>query len=172
MGYSTAKKKVRAAAAIVFAGALLVACSSSTKTSTSTTGPYGGTASTPSVAATGAAVVMTKTGTHGTYLTDANGKSLYLFASDTGGTSVCNGSCAAIWPPLTTTGTPSASAGVTGSMLTTFKRQDGSTQVVYNGHPLYYYSGDTNPGDTNGQGVNLNGGLWWLVSPAGAAIQK
>ena len=173
MGYSTAKTKVRAAAAIVFAGALLVACgSSSTKTSTSTTGPYGGTASTPSVAATGAAVVMTKTGTHGTYLTDASGKSLYLFAADTGGTSVCNGSCAAIWPPLTTTGNPSASAGVTGSMLTTFKRQDGSTQVVYNGHPLYYYTRRHQSRGSNGQGLNLNGGLWWLVSPAGAAIQK
>ena len=55
-------------------------------------------------------------------------------------------------------------------MLATNKRTDGSTQVVYNGHPLYYYVSDTSAGDTTGQGVNNSGGLWWLVAPSGAAI--
>jgi predicted lipoprotein with Yx(FWY)xxD motif len=115
---------------------------------------------------------MAHTGTAGTYLTDGSGKSLYLFAADSGGKSVCNGSCAAAWPPLTSSGAPTAGSGATASMLTTIKRDDGSTQVVYNGHPLYYYIGDTAAGDTTGQGINMFGGLWWLVTPAGAAIQK
>ncbi len=170
---ATARSKIRAVVAIVFAGALLVACGSSTGSSTSNTGPYGGGAavSSPTAAATGAATLMTKTGSVGTYLTDGAGKSLYLFAADSGGKSACNGPCAAAWPPLTTTGNASASAGVTGSMLTTFKRDDGSTQVVYNGHPLYYYVGDTSAGDTNGQGLNNFGGVWSLVTPQGTAIQ-
>jgi predicted lipoprotein with Yx(FWY)xxD motif len=160
---------------LVFAGVMLAACGSSGTSGTTTTnnspsgGATGGSASSP---ATGAAVVMTKTGPAGTYLTDGSGKSLYLFAADSGGKSVCNGACAAAWPPLTTKGNPTAGSGATGSMLTTFTRSDGSTQVVYNGHPLYYYSADTSPGATSGQGLNAFGGLWWLVSPAGAAITK
>ena len=167
----------RAAAVLVFASLLLVACGSSSNGSSSTTGqnsnPNAGAAggTTPS-APSGPAVVMTKTGSAGTYLTDGSGKSLYLFVADTGGKSVCNGACAAAWPPLTTSGKPTAGSGATGSMLTTFTRSDGSTQVVYNGHPLYYYAADTAAGQTTGQGLNQFGGLWWLVSPAGAAIQK
>jgi predicted lipoprotein with Yx(FWY)xxD motif len=167
-----------AAAVLVFASLLLVACGSSGNgSSSSTTGqtsnPYGAQAggSSPSTPS-GPAVVMTKTGSAGTYLTDGSGKSLYLFAADSGGKSVCTGACAAAWPPLTTNGKPTAGSGATGSMLTTFTRSDGTTQVVYNGHPLYYYAADTAAGQTTGQGLNQFGGLWWLVSPAGAAIQK
>ena len=169
----------RAAAMLVFAGLLLVACGSSSNGSSSSGGQA--TTANPSVASTGGsspsapsgpAVVMTKTGSAGTYLTDGSGKSLYLFAADTGGKSVCTGACAAAWPPLTTKGNPTAGSGATASMLTTITRSDGTTQVVYNGHPLYYYAADTAAGQTNGQGLNQFGGLWWLVSPAGAAIQK
>jgi predicted lipoprotein with Yx(FWY)xxD motif len=166
----------RAAAVLVFASLLLVACGSSTTGSgsgsggqNSTEAPAGG--GTPSTSS-GPAVVMTKTGSAGTYLTDGSGKSLYLFAADTGGKSVCNGACAAAWPPLTTTGTPTAGSGATASMISTTTRSDGKTQVVYNGHPLYYYAADTAAGQTTGQGLNQFGGLWWLVTPAGAAIQK
>jgi predicted lipoprotein with Yx(FWY)xxD motif len=167
----------RVAAVLVFAGLLLVACGSSSNNSS---GGGQGT-SNPSVAQTGGstpstsggpAVVMTKTGSAGTYLTDGSGKSLYLFAADSGGKSVCTGACAGAWPPLTTTGKPTAGSGATASMLTTFTRSDGTTQVVYNGHPLYYYVADSAPGQTTGQGLNQFGGLWWLVSPAGAAIEK
>jgi len=167
----------RAAAVLVFASLLLVACGSSSNGSSGSTGqtsnPYGAQAggSTPSTPS-GPAVVMTKTGSAGTYLTDRSGKSLYLFAADSGGKSVCTGACAAAWPPLTTTGKPTAGSGATASMLTTITRSDGTTQVVYNGHPLYYYVADAAAGQTTGQGLNQFGGLWWLVSPAGAAIQK
>jgi predicted lipoprotein with Yx(FWY)xxD motif len=117
-------------------------------------------------------VVTTKTGAAGTYLADGTGKALYLFVIDTAGKSMCNGPCATQWPPLTTTGKPTAGSGATASMLSTITRDDGSTQVAYNGHPLYHFEGDSGPGTTAGQGVNAFGGLWWLVSPAGAAIQK
>jgi predicted lipoprotein with Yx(FWY)xxD motif len=115
---------------------------------------------------------MTKTGPAGTYLVDGTGKSLYLFAIDTGGKSRCSGPCAQAWPPLTTKGQPKAGSGVTASKLTTTTRSDGSTQVVYAGHPLYFFAGDTSAGATNGQGINNFGGQWWLVAPAGTAIAK
>lgn len=145
---------------ILVTGLFVAAC-----TSTAATGK------TAVKTATGSAtVVMTRTGPAGTYLTDSTGKTLYLFAADTGTKSTCVGACAKFWPPLVTTGAPTAGAGVTGSMLSTTPRSDGTTQVDYNGHPLYYYVGDKAVGDTTGQGLNLSGGLWWLVAPSGDAI--
>jgi predicted lipoprotein with Yx(FWY)xxD motif len=113
--------------------------------------------------------VKVSTGSMGKYLTNAQGRALYRFAADTGTTSTCSGACAAAWPPLLTNGTPTAGSGVTGK-LTTTSRSGGGTQVSINGHPLYLFAGDTAPGQTNGQGVNNFGGLWWLVTPTGANI--
>jgi len=83
----------------------------------------------------------------------ASGMTLYLFASDvaSSGKSACNGGCATTWPPITVSSgtTPSAGAGASGS-LGTITRDDGKIQVTYNGAPLYHYSGDSAPGDTNG----------------------
>ncbi|MFN3741406.1 MAG: hypothetical protein ACK4VW_01895 [Anaerolineales bacterium] len=104
----------------------------------------------------------------GLFLVDAQGRTLYLFLADTSTSSACVGTCAERWPPLLTTGTPQAGEGVDATKLGTLLRPDGTTQVTYNGHPLYYFSGDTQPGDTNGQGI---GGRWYLVSPTGEAIK-
>jgi predicted lipoprotein with Yx(FWY)xxD motif len=93
-------------------------------------------------------------------LTDAKGRTLYSFAPDSPTKSACYGSCAAYWPPVT--GTPSAGPGVSGK-LGTIKRTDGTTQVTYDGHPLYTYIGDNAPGQDNGNNINLNGGLWRVV---------
>ena len=90
-------------------------------------------------------------------LTNASGLTLYWFAPDTSTKSVCYGSCAAYWPPVT--GTPSAGPGVTGQ-LGTITRTDGKTQATYDGHPLYTYIGDNAPGQASGNNLNLNGGLW------------
>ncbi|MFD0599263.1 hypothetical protein ACFQZ4_48915 [Catellatospora coxensis] len=106
----------------------------------------------------------------GTYLTDGQGRSLYLFEADTAGTSTCVDTCAAAWPPVITTGTPQAGSGVTADKLKTVARPDGSMQVVYDSHPLYLFVKDAKAGDTNGQGVNAFGALWWLVAPTGEAI--
>ncbi|MDT7544411.1 MAG: hypothetical protein QOE99_521 [Actinomycetota bacterium] len=140
----------------------LAACGSS--------GPYVAPAGSGGKAANNAATVSTHSGPLGTYLADSKGRTLYEFANDTSSTSTCSGSCATYWPPVTSTGAPVASAGVTGGMLGTTMRADGTTQVTYSGHPLYLYAGDAKAGDTKGQGLNASGGLWWLLSPAGARI--
>ena len=97
-------------------------------------------------------------------LANARGFILYSFAPDTPSKSVCNGSCAAYWPPVK--GPVTAGPGVTGS-LGTIKRSDGSTQATYDGHPLYTYVGDSAPGQAHGNNLNLNGGLWREVPTAG-----
>jgi len=97
-------------------------------------------------------------------LANARGFTLYSFAPDTSTKSVCNGSCAAYWPPVK--GPVTAGAGVTGR-LGTIKRSDGSTQATYDGHPLYTYVGDSAPGQAHGNALNLNGGLWREVPTAG-----
>ena len=104
------------------------------------------------------------------YLTDGSGRALYLWVADKGSKSVCSGACAQAWPPLTTTGTPSAGGGVKAAELGTTARAGGAKQVTYDGHPLYYYVGDTGPGKTTGQGSPEFGAKWWLVAPSGAAI--
>lgn len=103
----------------------------------------------------------------GSFLVGANGLTLYLLMRDSAGTSTCTGGCASAWPPLTVTGQPAAGTGVNASLLGTITRTDGSIQVTYNGHPLYYYMGDSAPGDENGQG---SGGVWFVVSASGDAI--
>ena len=98
-----------------------------------------------------------------TVLTNANGLTLYWFVPDTATRSACYGTCAAYWPPVT--GPATAGPGVTGT-LSTITRSDGSVQAVYDGHPLYTYIGDTAPGQANGNGITLNGGLWHEVTPS------
>jgi|HubBroStandDraft_4_1064222.scaffolds.fasta_scaffold45267_2 predicted lipoprotein with Yx(FWY)xxD motif len=94
---------------------------------------------------------------HGvTVLTNSKGLTLYSFAPDTPTKSACYGSCASYWPPV---GSAKLASGVPGT-LTTIKRTDGTTQAVYNGHPLYTYIADSAPGQANGNNINLNGGLW------------
>ena len=105
-------------------------------------------------------------------LVDDKGQTLYLFEKDdTADESYCYDACAKAWPPLTTTGTVTVGSGLDASQLTTFKRDDGTTQAAYAGHPLYYYAGDSAAGQTNGQNSNNEGGLWWVVSPAGDPIK-
>ena len=99
-----------------------------------------------------------------TVLADANGRTLYWFAPDTAARSACYGSCAAYWPPVK--GPATAGPGVTGT-LSVLTRSDGSVQAAYDGHPLYTYVGDSAPGQANGNGLNLNGGLWHEVTASG-----
>jgi predicted lipoprotein with Yx(FWY)xxD motif len=143
----------------------------SAATTSASTHPSSSSGTSSSSSSSSAAVtVMTRNGPMGAYLTDGQGRSLYLFLADKNGKSSCNGACAAAWPPLLTSGTPQAGSGATGGMLGTTTRDDGTKQVTYNNHPLYMYSLDKQPGNTNGQGVNAFGALWWLVSPSGSAI--
>lgn len=99
-----------------------------------------------------------------TVVTNAKGLTLYWFVPDTATKSACYGTCAVYWPPVA--GPATAGSGVTGT-LATITRSDGSVQAVYDGHPLYTYVGDTAPGQANGNGINLNGGVWHEVTPSG-----
>jgi predicted lipoprotein with Yx(FWY)xxD motif len=108
----------------------------------------------------------------GRILVDGKGRTLYLFAADAGTKSTCNSSaCVQYWPPLLTTGAPQAGAGVNASLLGTTTRQDGTTEVTYAGHPLYYFISDQKVGDVTGQGINGFGGPWYVVSPSGMQIR-
>lgn len=117
---------------------------------------------------TSAAIIKTAGTSLGTVLTDGKGITVYLFEKDTGTASSCYGACAQAWPPVLTTGAPAAGGGATASLLGTAKRTDGTTQVAYAGHLLYYFAGDSKPGDTHGQGVNGFGASWDAVRPSGA----
>jgi predicted lipoprotein with Yx(FWY)xxD motif len=115
---------------------------------------------------------MTAQNPLGTILTDDRGRALYLFVADTGTTSTCAGECAKEWPPLTTKGAPVAGSGVNAALLSTTSRTDGTTQLTYNGHPLYYYDDDKGPGTTKGQGETSYGANWYDLAPAGVKIDK
>jgi predicted lipoprotein with Yx(FWY)xxD motif len=105
----------------------------------------------------------------GSVLVDAEGMTVYLFTPDEGGTaSTCYGSCEAAWPPVLSEGRPTAGEGASSSALGTTKRKDGSTQVTYEGHPLYTFSGDEAPGEANGQELD---GTWFALDEAGTAVQ-
>ena len=157
---------------------LAAACSSAGSSSApaaSSSTPAG--ASAPSSApasggasASGATVITTASSSAGTFLTSGSGRAIYLWAKDTSGMSACTGACASAWPPVTTTGTVTASGGAKSSDLGTITRSDGTKQVTYDGHPLYFFSGDSGPGMASGQGNDGFGAKWWLVSPSGSDV--
>jgi len=103
-------------------------------------------------------------------LVDGSGRTLYLFEKDQANQSACSGACVAAWPVDQTSGAPKAGSGVKASLLGTIKRADGTTQVTYSRHPLYYYSGDSGAGQENGQGLNAFGAVWYVVGPAGGMV--
>jgi predicted lipoprotein with Yx(FWY)xxD motif len=131
-------------------------------------GSQGGAAASAGTPMHRAAQVNTRHTSVGTVLVDAHGRTLYLFKKDEGAMSTCYGSCASLWPPLTTDGKASAGKGVVAGKLGTSKRTDGATEVTYAGHPLYTYAGDAKPGDVNGQGLDQFGAEWDALPPSGA----
>jgi predicted lipoprotein with Yx(FWY)xxD motif len=150
-------------AGLAAAGLIAAGCGSSGSPSTPATSGSPAHSGTP--ASTGSALKTASVG-GATVLTNAKGFTLYWFVPDTSTKSNCNGSCATIWPPVK--GPATAGTGVTGK-LATITRSDGSTQATYNGHPLYTYTGDTAPGQNNGNGLNASGGVWHEVTASGAA---
>jgi len=130
-------------------------------------GSYGSSGSPGTTAATSVAV---RASGLGSILTDGGGRTVYLFEKDSGNTSACDSSCASVWPPLLADGGVHAGSGASGGLLATVTRADGTKQVSYNGHPLYYYVGDHAPGDTSGQNLTQFGGGWYVLSPLGTQI--
>jgi predicted lipoprotein with Yx(FWY)xxD motif len=135
------------------------------------TASYGAPSPTAPTKSSGAASVGLASSNLGKILVDGQGRTLYLFEADEGTASTCDGACASAWPPLTTAGSPNAGSGVSASKLGTTTRGDGTSEVTYNGHPLYTYAGDSAPGQTSGQGSDAFGAEWYVLSPAGTPIE-
>jgi len=154
---------------IPLASALLAAgCSSAATASPSSPSSAPAAGSSASASTTGT-VISTHAGSAGTFLTDG-GRAVYLWAKDGTNMSACTGACAQAWPPVPATGTLTATGGAQASDLGTITRSDGTKQVTYDGHALYYFVGDSAAGQTNGQGSDNFGAKWWLVAPSGAKI--
>jgi predicted lipoprotein with Yx(FWY)xxD motif len=165
--------RFRAGGLLAMAGAsLLIAACGGSSSSHHKSAASGSNSTTVSNAAATSNTVRTAHGALGTHLVGSSGHSLYLWLGDTKGRSNCAGACAKAWPPLTTTGKPTASGGATAADLGTVTRANGIKQVTYKGHPLYYFAGDSGAGQTNGQGSDAFGAKWWLVAPSGQAITK
>ena len=106
----------------------------------------------------------------GKVLVDPRGRTLYVFAPDSRGHSTCTGSCATYWPPTPGADAKRGAPAAVSATLGSIKRADGSSQLTANGYPVYTYVGDHSRGQANGQGINLSGGRWWVVSPSGTRV--
>ena len=172
----TGLSRVTAALAIAVLMAAVTGCGSddSEPQGTSAYGGGSGTGSTaknPSAstaASSGAAMVSAaNVAKLGRVLVNSRGFTIYDFHKDDGPQSSCYGACAEAWPPLTTDGSPNATEGAMASKLGTSKRKDGTMQVTYAGHPLYTYTGDSKPGEANGNDVDAFGAQWYALQPNG-----
>ena len=158
------KKYLAAAVAVPLAAAVLAGCGGNSTNASSPAAPP----KTPSGKA--ATIGLASVGNLGKVLVDSKGDTVYLFQKDTGTTSTCTGACATAWPPVRAAGKPTVGSGLSAAKVGTTPRSDGKSQVTYNGHPLYLYQGDSNPGDANGQGINGFGAPWYVLSSSGAAV--
>lgn len=167
--------------AIAGAALMVAACGSySTSAYGSSTNPpssngrYPGVVSSPPAGAPApsAASVSLRSTPLGQILVDGRGRTLYLFEADKAGMSSCYGDCASVWPPLLASSSPVAGAGLDQMLLTTTARKDGSLEVVYNGHPLYYFVSDKQAGDTSGQALSSFGADWYVLSAGGNKVDK
>jgi predicted lipoprotein with Yx(FWY)xxD motif len=126
---------------------------------------------TPPMTASGQAATIGVTNTGlGNILVNSRGRTLYLFQKDAGTQSACTGACAVNWPPLRANSKVTLGNGAKASLVGTTTRSDGTSQVTYNGHPLYLFVGDHKAGDTNGEGVSAFGGGWFALSSSGSQV--
>jgi predicted lipoprotein with Yx(FWY)xxD motif len=163
MSFRSARTFLAGGAIVALAGLALAACGSSDDNATAS-------AQAPKTSTGRPATVGVTSTSLGNILVDAQGRTLYLFKKDSGTTSTCTGACATFWPPLTAPGAPTIGSGANASLIGTTQRQDGTSQVTYNDHPVYLYSGDHSAGDTNGEGVVAFGAAWFALSPSGRQV--
>jgi predicted lipoprotein with Yx(FWY)xxD motif len=160
--------------AALLAGLALAACGDGGDATPTDSGSRTTTTAATSAAPSKDATPTTKPGTEivaadskfGQMLFDDRKQAIYLFAIETTDEPKCYGDCAEAWPPVLTDGDPVAGRSVKASLLGTTERPDGTTQVTYGGHPLYYYAHE-GPGEVECHDVFLNGGKWYVVQPNG-----
>ncbi len=126
-----------------------------------------GTQNTESEKVTTGVVITTGDSEFGTMLFNDKKQAIYIWELEESTKAECYGDCAEAWPPVLTEGTPRATGSVSNNLLGTTKRTDGSTQVTYNGHPLYYYAHEE-AGEIKCHNVSTHGGLWWVIQPSGS----
>lgn len=148
------RRQILSASVAAFAAVLVAGC--------------GGDDSGSTVAASDATVSTREVSGFGPALATSAGQPLFLLTADPKGASKCEGKCAKTWVPLTAAGKPTAGPDVDAGKLSTFKRADGTVQVLYNGHALYTHTG---PATASWAGTESDGGIWYLVSPKGEAIE-
>jgi predicted lipoprotein with Yx(FWY)xxD motif len=176
------KPLILACAALV--AVLLAGCGSSSKSSSATTTTTASTAaaasassttaSTQTAATTASAVaVSTKHSKLGMILAAGPKKlTVYMFEADKGGQSACSGACAKVWPPVTSAAGAQAAGAAVAAALGRMTRSDGTTQITYKGHPLYFYDDDKDSGDAYGQGSNAFGAGWYVLKPDGSKLDE
>jgi predicted lipoprotein with Yx(FWY)xxD motif len=157
-------RTITATLALVLCAALLAACGSSSSSSSScssdgTSGGSGGGSGTVAVA---------KVAGYGSVLVTATDQPVYILSTDPSGSSKCNGACAKIWKPVTASGSPSAGSGADSSLVSSFMRKDGTTQVLYDKHALYTHTGSP----ASVAGTASEGGVWYLINAKGAAVKS
>jgi predicted lipoprotein with Yx(FWY)xxD motif len=130
----------------------------------------GGSAKTRPQTAAAGSVVSVRSTSLGKTLVDAQGRTLYLFEGDKTNVSTLSSAGLAVWPRFVATGAVKAVGGAQGAKIGTITSPSGVRQVTYNGHPLYYYVGDSKPGSTRGQNLNEFGALWYVLGPTGNAV--
>ena len=177
--------RIRAIAGLVVVAAIVVvvlaltggsgkksaAASAATRAPAGATSAYG-TPSSSTGASSAGTIIQAQTSSFGRLLTDGHGRKLYLFEADKPNVSKLSAAGLSIWPPFAATGKPQAKSGALAAKIGTITGANGKAQATYDGHPLYYYVGDTKPGQTTGQGVNQFCGPWWVLSPAGKEIHR
>ncbi|MCH7230357.1 hypothetical protein L0U85_05725 [Glycomyces sp. L485] len=170
MEIETKYRGLAAATAMLVAGLALAGCGDDDNDSGSDGDPGYGAPETEETdgAAEGVELALADT-TLGQVIADADGMTLYLFTPDEGGESTCYDECAEAWPPLTGEGDASVAEGLDESLVGSVERDDGSMQVTYNSHPLYYWANDVAPGDVTGQGVN---DVWYVLDAEGNAVTE
>jgi predicted lipoprotein with Yx(FWY)xxD motif len=119
----------------------------------------------PAMAATGAKITL-RNSDYGRMLWGPGRQAIYIFDQDDRDKSRCYGECAKAWPPVQTKGKPIAGDGVRKRLLGRTERRNGTKQVTYNGHPLYFYAHEGR-GEVLCHDVFLNGGYWWAVGRNG-----
>jgi predicted lipoprotein with Yx(FWY)xxD motif len=172
---------VRRTLALGVAGAatavLLAGCgsssSSSSSASTAASTPTQSTAAKTTAGAGPAMTIATENGKLGTILVAGPDKrTVYLFEADKGSASTCSGECADDWPPVTTKGKATAAGSAVSADLGTTMRSDGSEQVTYKGHPLYFFEEDKKAVDTNGEGSKAFGAGWYVMTANGNKVDN
>ncbi len=163
-------RKLTAVLVFPLAALIIAGCGSSSSSSTTTTSTSSAKSGS---SAPGMKVSAKSVSSLGPVLVNEEGKTLYVFAPDKASKVTCQGECAGIWPPLKLESGQKAiaSGAVQSKLLGKDSDPEGGEVATYAGWPLYTYTADTSAGTATGQGLNVNGGYWYVISPAGKVIK-